>query len=424
MLESGLFFTLGFLFAALLALMVAPAIWRRAVLLTRHRIESSVPLTLNEIQADKDQLRAEFAMSTRRLEVSVEELKERAAEQLIEINRRRDEVLLLEKQQSDKESRIAELEGQSAELRSELQEREEKLAAANTSLIATETRLEEKALSLEEMSAKYRKIADDFDGQKIEIVARETRLENVNDDVREARKAVSERESELATLKGEYKTLERNLKAEKDKSEQLERKLDRLQTKLSDMEARVERRDADIARLRSSGGETGERVSELQNQLDTVISEKIGLEAEIAQNAQRMSALLNDASDENIENAIATFETEQRSLRSELAELKSERDQLKVELSAVQTASGEDWETERRENAIIRERINDLAAQVTAMTASIEGPDSPVNEALKKAPAKKRTTKPGTRSKADEAADNVDSLADRIKALQAEAERA
>ena len=58
MLESGLFFTLGFLAATLLCLMVAPAIWRRAVVLTRQRIESSVPLTLNEIQADKDQLRA------------------------------------------------------------------------------------------------------------------------------------------------------------------------------------------------------------------------------------------------------------------------------------------------------------------------------------------------------------------------------
>jgi hypothetical protein len=47
--------------AGLLALMVAPAIWRRAARLTRSRIEKSVPLTLSEIQADKDQLRAEAA---------------------------------------------------------------------------------------------------------------------------------------------------------------------------------------------------------------------------------------------------------------------------------------------------------------------------------------------------------------------------
>ncbi|MEL6948143.1 MAG: hypothetical protein AAFO73_10980, partial [Pseudomonadota bacterium] len=112
MLESGLFFALGFLCSALLALMVAPAIWRRAVVLTRQRIESSVPLTLNEIQADKDQLRAEFAMSTRRLEVNLENLKKRAAEQIVEVNRRREELAQLEKERDEKTNRIADLEAQ------------------------------------------------------------------------------------------------------------------------------------------------------------------------------------------------------------------------------------------------------------------------------------------------------------------------
>ena len=90
-LEAILYFVLGFLIAGLLALMISPAIWNRAVYLTKKKIENSVPLTLNEIQADKDQLRAEFAMSTRRLELSVEELKETAANQLIEISRKREE---------------------------------------------------------------------------------------------------------------------------------------------------------------------------------------------------------------------------------------------------------------------------------------------------------------------------------------------
>ena len=77
-----MYFALGLLTAGLLALMIAPAVWRRAARLTRERIERSVPLTLNEIQADKDQLRAEFAMSTRRLEMTVERLKERVRAQL------------------------------------------------------------------------------------------------------------------------------------------------------------------------------------------------------------------------------------------------------------------------------------------------------------------------------------------------------
>ena len=38
---------------------------------TTRRMEAATPLSMAEIQADKDQLRAEFAMSARRLEMSV-----------------------------------------------------------------------------------------------------------------------------------------------------------------------------------------------------------------------------------------------------------------------------------------------------------------------------------------------------------------
>ena len=65
--QSSLVFILGFLSAGLIALIVAPMVWRRAVALTRKRIEASMPLTQAEIQADKDRMRAEFAMATRRL---------------------------------------------------------------------------------------------------------------------------------------------------------------------------------------------------------------------------------------------------------------------------------------------------------------------------------------------------------------------
>ena len=95
MIQSILFFVLGFLCAGFLALMIAPAIWRRAVTLTRKRIEASMPLTLAEIQADKDRIRAEFAMSMRRLEMSVKSLREKSAAQIVEIGRGREEISVL-----------------------------------------------------------------------------------------------------------------------------------------------------------------------------------------------------------------------------------------------------------------------------------------------------------------------------------------
>ena len=56
-----MYFGLGLLTASLIALVITPAVWRRAMRLARARIEAKVPMTLSEIVADKDQLRAGFA---------------------------------------------------------------------------------------------------------------------------------------------------------------------------------------------------------------------------------------------------------------------------------------------------------------------------------------------------------------------------
>ena len=87
-----MYFVLGVLVAGILALAVAPAIWRRAARLTRARVEASLPMTLGEIRAEKYQLRAEFAVATRRLETTIGRLEERTTEQTIDIGRKRTEI--------------------------------------------------------------------------------------------------------------------------------------------------------------------------------------------------------------------------------------------------------------------------------------------------------------------------------------------
>ena len=89
-----MYFALGLLAAGLVALLVTPAIWRRATRLTRARIEAAVPMTRAEIEAEKDQLRAGFAISNRRLEMDTGRLKEKLAEEIIEVSRRRAMILV------------------------------------------------------------------------------------------------------------------------------------------------------------------------------------------------------------------------------------------------------------------------------------------------------------------------------------------
>jgi hypothetical protein len=88
--------TLGFLAASLLGLLVASAFWSRAVRLTTQRIKQSMPVSEPEIMADRDRLRAEYAIKVHKLEMQLDQAKLERARQLIETNRRDASISTLE----------------------------------------------------------------------------------------------------------------------------------------------------------------------------------------------------------------------------------------------------------------------------------------------------------------------------------------
>jgi hypothetical protein len=88
MIEAIMYFCIGFLSAALVGVSIAPLIHGRAVRLTRRRLENALPQSMAEIIADKDLQRADFAVATRRLEMTIEKLKESNTSQLAEIGRK------------------------------------------------------------------------------------------------------------------------------------------------------------------------------------------------------------------------------------------------------------------------------------------------------------------------------------------------
>src|SRR3984885_1113238 len=66
MIESLMLCGIGLLAGCLLMLLFFPAVHQRAVRLTRRDLIDATPLTAKEIQVEKDQLRAQFAVSVRR----------------------------------------------------------------------------------------------------------------------------------------------------------------------------------------------------------------------------------------------------------------------------------------------------------------------------------------------------------------------
>ena len=68
MIEQALYFTLGFLLAGLFFLCLLPFLQRRTARLTQRRLESHMPLTFEEIDAQHSMLLARGAVRERRLE--------------------------------------------------------------------------------------------------------------------------------------------------------------------------------------------------------------------------------------------------------------------------------------------------------------------------------------------------------------------
>ena len=134
MIEPIMFVGIGFLLAGLLVIGFIPLVHARAVRLTMRRLEALNPLSMTELQADKDQLRAEFAMSTRRLEMGVQQLKAKTTSQLVEIGKKTAAIGCLKLELGEKSAALFALEARERQLADDLQSTKADLAAKASAL--------------------------------------------------------------------------------------------------------------------------------------------------------------------------------------------------------------------------------------------------------------------------------------------------
>jgi len=108
--QSAMLVALGFLAAGLIGFLVAPLYGRRSARLATDALRATMPLSSAEIAADKDRLRAKYALTIHKLEQKVEKAANSAARQRVELNRR--------------DAGISELESEVERLRAALEEHE------------------------------------------------------------------------------------------------------------------------------------------------------------------------------------------------------------------------------------------------------------------------------------------------------------
>lgn len=384
MIQSILFFALGFLCAGFLAVMVAPAIWRRALVLTRRRMEASTPLSQAEIQADKDGMRAQFAMATRRLEMRMKSLREKTTAQTIEIERDRLEMKRLASEIAERDKALAQVSDASGGLSTELLRSEEEIKRFKDRLAAADKLLGERAEEIEKLGRMHNEASLVSSNRQIELVAREAEVDKLTGEMAEIRDRRNEDERRLTDTAVEMRLSRETVAAGKRKIEELERKHQELMSELADRDEKLGRRDREITRLK-------ERVK-----ATTKASSQAPVQASPATQAPTVAAkeASMDHSNAEIEQTVAKLKEERDRLAARLTSLTRENRKLRGDLTA-------------KESAELRQGIGGLAAEMVAMTVAIEGPDSPAGKALA-APAPAGA----------DAAGKITSLADRVKALQ------
>jgi chromosome segregation ATPase len=331
--QSIMFVVLGFLVASLFVLLIAPAYRRRIVRLTTEEIRRAIPITEAEIRADKDRLRAQYAIRVHKLEAQAEQQRLAAARQMVELNQR--------------DARIAALEAEIERFQNGLEEN------ANARRVLEHT-----------------------------VTDRMPRLEQRLAEVREL---LAARDSEVVTLKSEttrsIRALDEAMQINAQQRSELERMSSVLATRSS--AASDARFDAEIAlraeieALRATTREQSALISQLQSNrghnsgdvVSTADSERLARDlanAEAALNSARATAEADGS-------ARATAEAQLTELRAKLQDQAAEVARLTAALAAYEEGEGKEKSGILRDSKIAaKARVNSLQAQLQTQSETIQ----------------------------------------------------
>ncbi|MGN6285560.1 MAG: hypothetical protein ACTHM2_10460 [Afipia sp.] len=398
MVETIMYLAIGFLISTLLGLMIMPLVHNRAVRLTTKRLEAATPLSMAEIQADKDQLRAEFAMSARRLEMTVEQLKNKTTSQSAELGKKSDAINRLKIELGEKNAAIFALEAREKALRDELRGTENEFNAKAEALQSAEQALADKQRELAHLSNELTDRSATAESRQIELATVQTQVAALQARVREAEREFTDTEQRLTEQRGEFDSASRDLGEARSRVENLT-------VRVAELDRELMTRSKETATLTS-------RISDLEGKLvaqGKVLSERT---QELGTLQQELVAMRQ--AEQTVREQAAMIER----LRAEKAAIEEQLIALRDERARLQRETGSDGIGDPAENALLRERINDIAAEVARLAITLEGPDSPIEAILASEPGKPAISAIVKGKAAAPSPESHVTLAQRIRALQ------
>jgi len=397
MTESLMYLAIGSLSAILIVgafslLVVIPLVHGRAVRLTRRRLEAAMPQSMVQIKANKDLLRAEFAMSTRRLEQKIEKLETRNAGQLVELSKKgdaikhlgaevhalRDQLRTMKEEldvkasaASEAERALSDRESELAKLRSALDERStlaDWQKAENTALAAQVqtlqgqlTRAREEARAAE---ARRDAAVRDLSYKESEL----TRLRNALD---ERSALVDSQKAENTALAMQVQTLQGQLSQAREEAKAAEARRDAAMRDTSSKESEFAKLRSALDERSAVAGSQNAEIAALTMRVQTLQGHLNRADEQAKAAVEHRDAAVRDLSekDSKLAGLISTLNERSGLVDSQKAELTA----LKMELQTLQgqfdEADGEVKAAEERRDAALRDLSKNESALVQLTTA-------------------------------------------------------
>ncbi|WP_439491995.1 hypothetical protein [Bosea sp. (in: a-proteobacteria)] len=399
MIEAVMLVALGFLCASLLALSIVPALNRRADRLARKRAEAAFPLSLAEIAADRDHLRAELAVRARTLEQEVERSFAAKAGAMQDLGRRDMRIGELENVVIARERRIAGLEGDLDETRGVLAQTQAALATESATLAETRATLEQRLADLASLERDLSDTRGSLTGTSSDLAAREAELAGERETLGRTQTLLAERDGELSRLRQDYDQIRVAQVEDRTKIMVLEAKAsdlaDRLAAKERDHAASQaalavmtedrdsERLRADALAARTAQAEAGLAAADSRSmaagveaaRIETLLAQEVAAHAGEREARQALALELAEARS----TGEAQSEAAVREIATLRADLRARDEQIETVHAELQTLQGA-LEQSRAE----RTRLKREAAEARKRGAVAPVPDPEANAALRR----------------------------------------
>ena len=349
--------------AAFCAMLIAPAVHRRIVTYTERRLTATMPLSPQEVRAQKDMARAGYAAENAR---TAEELR-REREKSLKLQVAQDQLARdtghLAAELAEAQAQIETMNTEAADLRSELRRGDSHLEQLRLKLKTAENEIAGREARIETLNREIQVLSANLDNLKVDLATRDTEVESFRYRMSTLREEREGLRHDVKLLTQRAKEAESRLQQEEHRVLRLEDQLARERARAADRDALVERRTADVERLRERLRQSGRGIT--RNRFagpagDAAVAPSLTDVEDLTEMSPTDTAPLSEADLPALE----------QSMRS--------RAQRLSERVAVADSSEND--------PALREEMTGIGATMVALTAAREGAASPIRPILAAAP--------------------------------------